>query len=94
MVFTSSIRKQGRKILYISKKRICITGISHVNTSKSNNPNIYNSDDVIGNSSFSRINVHTKRSSNEIVTLQRETDNSQVIVSMRKICMTTTQVKN
>ena len=36
--------------------------------------NTYNSDNVIGNSNLPRINVHTKRSSNELVPLQKETD--------------------
>ena len=38
------------------------------------NLNTYNIDNVIGNSNLPRINVHTKRSSNELVTLYEETD--------------------
>ena len=74
MAFTSSRRKQGRNILYIYKKRRCITVTSHFNSSKSNDLNTYNIDYVIENSNIPRINVHTKRSSNELVTLQKETD--------------------
>ena len=69
MEFTSSRRKKGRNIPYISKKRRCVTVTSHVNSSESNYPNTYNSDNVIGNSNLPRINVHTKRSSNELVAL-------------------------
>ena len=36
--------------------------------------NPYNSDNVIVNLNISRINVHNKRSSNELVTFQKETD--------------------
>ena len=74
MEFTSSRRKKRRKILYISNKRRCITDNLHVNSSKSNNPNTYNSDNDIGNSNLPRINVHTKLSSNKLVTLQKEID--------------------
>ena len=57
-----------------SKKRRFTTVTSHVNTRKSNNMNTYNSDNVIGNSKPPQINVHTKLSSNELVTFQKETD--------------------
>ena len=36
--------------------------------------NTYNSDNVIGNSNLPRIIIHTKRSSKELVTLNRNTD--------------------
>ena len=41
---------------------------------KSNNPNTYNSDNVIGNQNLPHINVHTKHSSNKLVVLQKVTD--------------------
>ena len=74
MVFTSPRRKKGRKVLFKSNRRRYTNVASHVNSSKSNVPNTYNSDNVIGNSKLPRINVYTKRSSNELVTLQKETD--------------------
>ena len=64
MSFMLSRRKKGNNISYISKKRRCITVTSHLNSSESNNPNAYNSDNVIGNPNLPHINVHTKRSSN------------------------------
>ena len=57
-----------------SKKRRCTTVTSHVNISESNYLNTYNRDNVIGNSNIPHINVHTECSSNELVTLQKETD--------------------
>ena len=74
MKFTSLRRKQGRNILYIYKKRRCVNVTSHVNSSESNYPNTYHSDNVIGDSNLPRINVHTKSSSNELVALQKEND--------------------
>ena len=62
-----SRRKHGQKVLYKSKKRICTTVTSHVNSSKSNDMNTYNRDNVIGNSNIPHTNVHTERSSNELV---------------------------
>ena len=56
-----------------SKKRRFTTVTSHVNSSESNDLNTYNRDNVIGNSNIPRINVHTECSSNELVTLQKET---------------------
>ena len=73
MAFTSSRRKHGRKVFPKSKKRRCTTVTSHVNSSESNYLNTYNRDNVIGNSKITRINVHTECSSNELVTLQKET---------------------
>ena len=70
----SSRQKHGRKVSYHSKKRICTTVTSHVKSSKSNDVITYNSDNVIGNLNIPCINVHTERSSNELVTLQKETD--------------------
>ena len=74
MAFMSSRRKHGWKVFYKSKKRRCTTFTSYVNSSKSKNPNTYNSDNVIVNSNFPRIKVHTKRSSNELVSFHKETD--------------------
>ena len=74
MTFTLSRRKQGRNIQYISKKSRYITVTQHINSSESNNPNTYNSDNVIGNSNLPRINIHTVRPSNELVNLHKETD--------------------
>ena len=74
MAFTLSRQKHGWKAFPKSKNSRCTTVTSHVNSSKSKNPNTYNSDNVIENPNLPRINVHTKRSSNELVTLQKETD--------------------
>ena len=74
MVFTLQIRKQGRKVSFKSNWRRCITVTSHVHSSKSNHMNTYNSDNANRNSILPCINVHTKRSSNELVTLYEETD--------------------
>ena len=74
MVFTSPRRKQGRKVSFKSNKRRCTTVNSHDNSSESSDPNTYNSDNVIGNSNLPHINVHTERSLNKLVTLQKETD--------------------
>ena len=73
MVFTSSRRKQGREVSFRSKERRYISGKSHFNSSENNNSNASNSDDVIGNSNLTFINVHTKSSLNKIVTLKKET---------------------
>ena len=80
MAFASSGQKNGRKVFPKSKKRRCTTVTSHVDSSESNDLNTYNSDNFIGNSNIPRINVHTKRSSNELVTFQKET-NTQSITS-------------
>ena len=79
MSFMSSRSKQGREISYIYKKRGCITVTSHVNSSKSNNPNTYNSDNSMGNSNIPCSNVHMKRLSNELVTLRKGTDTESII---------------
>ena len=55
-------------------KSRCTTVTSHVNSRKSNYLNTYNSYNVIGNSNIPRINVNTRRSSNELVTFQKEND--------------------
>ena len=47
---------------------------SYVKSTKSNDLNTYKRDNVIGNSNLPRINVHNKRSSNDLITLQKETD--------------------
>ena len=67
-------RKQEREVSFKSNKRICTTVNSHIFGSKSNDPNICNSDNVIGNSNLPCINVHTKCSFNELVAIQKETD--------------------
>ena len=74
MAFTFSRRKHGRKVFPKSYKSRCTIVTSHVNSSESHDLNTYNSDNFIGNSNIPRINIHTKRSSNELVTLQKETD--------------------
>ena len=74
MVFTSPRRKQGRKVSFKYNNRISTTVNSYVNSSKSNDTNKYNSDNVIGNSNLPRVNVYTKLSLNELFDLQKETD--------------------
>ena len=69
MVFTSSIRKQGSKILYIYNKMRCTTVNSNVNSSESNNINKSNSDNIIGDSNLPSINDHTESSFNTLVNL-------------------------
>ena len=49
MVFTSSRGKIGRKDLFKSKKRRCITVNPHLKSSETINYNTSNRDDVIGN---------------------------------------------
>ena len=61
MVFTSPRIKKGRNFSFKSNNRICTTANSHVSSSESNDPNTYNSDNVIGNSNLPRINVYTER---------------------------------
>ena len=79
MEFPSSIRKQGRIIFYISKKRRCTTVNSHINSIKSNHLNIPNNDNVIENSNLPHINIQTKISFNKLITLQEETDTESII---------------
>ena len=74
MVFMLSRRKHGRKFFSKSKRRRCTNITSHVNSSKSNDLNTYNSDNVIVNSNLRCIDVHTELSSNKKVTFQKETD--------------------
>ena len=74
MAFTLSRQKNGQEVFPKSNKRICTTVTSHFNTSKSNYLNTQNRDSVMGNLNINRINVHTKRSANELVKFQRETD--------------------
>ena len=59
VVLTSSRIKQERNVSYKYKKSRCITVNLQVNSSKSNNLNTSNSDNVIGNSNLPRINVQT-----------------------------------
>ena len=93
MVFKLSIRKQGRKVSFKSNKKICITGISDLNSIETNILNTSNSDDVIGNSYPPRINVHTESSLNKLLTLKKKRIYIQVIVSMMKELITTIQMK-
>ena len=74
MVFTSSRRLQGRKDSFKYKKRRCITVNLHLNSSKANNSNTSNSDDVIRNSNLPRINVNNKTLLEKLISLQKETD--------------------
>ena len=53
-------QKHGRKVSFKDTKRICTTVISHVNISKSYDPNTYNIDNIIENPNVPSINVHTK----------------------------------
>ena len=70
MVFTLSRRKHVRKVFFRSKKRICTTINSRVNSNKSNNLNESNSDNGIGNSSLPCINVQNESHFNKLITLQ------------------------
>ena len=72
MMFTLSRQKQGRKVSFKSKKRRCITVNSHLNGIETHNSKTSNSDDVIGNSNPSRINVYAKNSLNKLITLQKK----------------------
>ena len=68
-------KKETRKnISYVSKKRICNTVNSRVNSSKSNNPNTSNIDNGIGNSNLPSINVQSTISFDILITLQKEAD--------------------
>ena len=62
----------------MSNKRRCTNVTSRVNSSESNYSNTYNSDNVIVNSNIPCTNVHTERSLNEIITLQKETDTESI----------------
>ena len=64
-------KKIWEKASYQSKKRRYITVNSHFNSSETNHLNTSNSDNVIGNSNLSRINVHTKILLNKLITFQR-----------------------
>ena len=93
MNFTSSRQKHERDVYPKSKKRRFTTVTSHVNSSKSKNQNTYNSVDVIGNSNPTCINVHTKHSSNKLVTLQKETDTESSTSTSERNMDEKTQVK-
>ena len=80
MMLTSSRRKQGMDIQYISKERRCTTVNSHVSSSESNNPNASNSDNSIGNLNLPHINVQTENSFEKIITLKKRLIQSQVLV--------------
>ena len=84
MVFTLSKRKQGREILDISKKRRCSTVNSHVNSSKPNNSNTSNRDNVIGNSNPPRIEIQYKVTLIHSLLYKQKLMQSQVLVSIIK----------
>ena len=67
MVFTSSRRKQGRKVSFKSNNMRCIAVNSHFNSSETNNSKTSNSDDVANNLKIPCINIHTKSSLNKLV---------------------------
>ena len=69
MVFTLSIRKQGRNILYKSINSRCTTMISHVNTNQSNIFNTSNSDNLIGTSNIPHSNVQNDSPGNTRIDL-------------------------
>ena len=60
IVFDSSRIKQGKRVSFKSKKRRYITINLHFKSRKTNNLNTPNSDDVIGNSNFPCVKVHTE----------------------------------
>ena len=74
MVFTPYIIKHQRKYSYNYNKRRCNTVNSHINNIKLNHSNTLNSDNIIGNSYLTHINVQNKSSFNAIITLKKETD--------------------
>ena len=61
-----------------SKERRCTNVTSHVNSIKSNYLNTYNSDITIVNSNIPCIKIYTKRSSNELSALKKETDTESI----------------
>ena len=60
--------------MYKSKKRRCNTIISHVNSNKSNNLNISNSDNDVGTSNLHHINVQDYSPFNSCITSQKVID--------------------
>ena len=74
MVFKFSRGKQIRNVTYISKKRICTTVNSHVNSKEPNNLNTLNSDNVIRTSNFPHRNVKNDSPFDTLGTLQKVTD--------------------
>ena len=64
-------KKQGKKVSFTSKRKICITVNPHFNSSEKYNPKSSNSNNVIGNSNLPRINVHTESSLNILINLQK-----------------------
>ena len=70
MVFNSPIRKKGRNVSYISKKRRCTNVNSHVNSSKSNNLIISNSDNVIRTSNLTHTNIQNESPFNTPISLK------------------------
>ena len=60
-------KKKTREEYFIKlKKRRCINVNSHFNNSKTNNLNTSNSDNSIGNSNLTCINVHIKNPLNKV----------------------------
>ena len=70
-MFTLSIRKQGQKFLYKSKKSRYTTMISHVNRNESNNLNTPNSDNILGTSKFSHSNIQNYGSFNTTIPFKK-----------------------
>ena len=85
MDFTPSRKKHDRKLLSRSKKRRCTTVNSHVNSSKSNNLNTSNSDNVIGTSKLPHIKVQNYSQFDTLITLQKVTDKESSVSINNKI---------
>ena len=82
MGYTSSGRKHGRKVLSKSKKNMCTTDISHVNSDKADILNTSNTDNVIEIWEFPLISVQNVSSFNALITLQKVIDkNSSVSIN-------------
>ena len=69
MVFMSSRREQGRKVLNTSNNMRCTTVIAHVNRNESNNLNTSNNDNVIGASKLHHIKFQHESPFDTLVTL-------------------------
>ena len=65
--------------MFMLLKRRCTPVNSHVNISKSDNFNTSNSNNVIGNSNFLRINVQNEISLNQLITFQKETGTESIV---------------
>ena len=80
MEFTLSRREQERKVQYISKKSIFTSVNSHVNGSKSNNLNTSNSDNVIGTSNLTYVNIQNDSPFNTFNNLKKVTDTDYSVI--------------